>query len=138
LDRVFLDANVLFSAAYRPSSRIRELWSLSEAVMISSLYAVEEARRNLLVHRPQSLSDFDELIEQMEIVSGLLSEISLPDGIYLPEKDIPILAAAVEAGCTHLLTGDKQHFDVLFGKSFGGVLVLVPANYLRQFERSDK
>lgn len=107
-------------------------------MLISSLYAVEEARRNLIVHKPQSLLNFDELIEQMEIVSGLLPEITLPDGIYLSEKDIPILAAAVETGCTHLLTGDKQHFDLQLGKSYQGVLVLVPAIYLRQAERLDK
>ncbi len=132
MDRVFLDANVIFSAAYRPSSRLRELWLLPETMLISSLYAIEEARRNLIIHKPNNLSGFNELIGKIEIVSVLLSEISLPDGINLPEKDVPILSAAVASGCTHLLTGAKQHFDALFGKSVGGVLVLVPSEYIRR------
>ncbi|MHB9035056.1 MAG: PIN domain-containing protein [Armatimonadota bacterium] len=137
MDRVFLDANVLFSAAYRPSSRIRQLWSLPGVMLVSSNYAIEEARRNLLVHRPQSLSELDALIEQMEIVCGSSSEVSLSDAINLPEKDIPIIAAAAESDCAYLLTGDKQHFDALFGQSVGGVLVLLPGEYIRRAGLSD-
>jgi len=132
LERVFLDANVVFSAAYRPTSGIRGLWSQPGVVLVSSMYAVEEARRNLLVHRPSNISALDELCECMEIVSGVSSEISLPPGIDLAEKDAPILAAAIAARCTHLLTGDKQHFRALFGVSVEGVLVLTPADYLKK------
>jgi len=104
--------------------------------LVSSLYAVEEARRNLSVHRSQSLSDLDDLVSRMEIVSGLLSEVLLSDEVDLPEKDAPILAAAVQSKCTHLLTGDKQHFDALYGKSVEGVIVLLPAEYIRRREFS--
>jgi len=72
----------------------------------------------------------------MEIVSGLLSEVLLSDEVDLPEKDAPILAAAVQSKCTHLLTGDKQHFDALYGKSVEGVIVLLPAEYIRRREFS--
>ena len=47
MDRVFLDANILFSAAYRPTSRLLQLWSLPDVELLTSPYAVEEARRNL-------------------------------------------------------------------------------------------
>lgn len=138
MDRVFLDANVIFSAAYRPSSGIRQLWSQSGVVLVSSLYALEEARRNLLVHMPSNISVLDELVESMAIVSGLPSEASLPARIDLAEKDVPILAAAIGANCTHLLTGDKQHFGALYGKSVGGVLVLTPADYVKQSRPLDQ
>ena len=54
---------------------------------------------------------------------------SLP--VALPEKDVPILADAIESGATHLLTGDKQHFGPYLGSDVGGLLVLTPSAYLR-------
>jgi hypothetical protein len=54
----------------------------------------------------------------------------LPQGIALPEKDAPILAAAMAAGATHLITGDRRDFGAHYGKTIGGVLVLPPRDYL--------
>lgn len=87
---------------------------------------------------PSNISVLDELVESMAIVSGLPSEASLPARIDLAEKDVPILAAAIGANCTHLLTGDKQHFGALYGKSVGGVLVLTPADYVKQSRPLDQ
>jgi hypothetical protein len=50
----------------------------------------------------------------------------------LPEKDIPILLAAIEARSTHLITGDLRHFGPYFGKRLAGILVLSPADYFRR------
>ncbi|MFA7236446.1 MAG: hypothetical protein WC058_06250 [Phycisphaeraceae bacterium] len=47
MDRLFLDANVLFSAAYRGKAGLLRLWFLRKVAMISSWYAVAEARANL-------------------------------------------------------------------------------------------
>lgn len=55
----------------------------------------------------------------------------LPDGVELAAKDTPILLAALAAGASHLLTGDRRHFGHLFGKSVGGVKILMPATYLK-------
>lgn len=52
MTRLFLDANVLFSAAYREDAGVRRLWSASNAELVTSDYAVEEATRNL-VHPDQ-------------------------------------------------------------------------------------
>jgi len=54
----------------------------------------------------------------------------LPTGITLPEKDRPILLAALAAGASHLLTGDVTHFGRLYGTCVEGVLVLPPGRYL--------
>jgi hypothetical protein len=48
VDRIFLDANVLFSAAYRENSGLVEIWRLKGVRLLSSSYAIEEARRNLV------------------------------------------------------------------------------------------
>lgn len=47
MDRLFLDANILFSAGYRAGARLQIFWKLKGVVLCSSQYAVEEARSNL-------------------------------------------------------------------------------------------
>lgn len=49
----------------------------------------------------------------------------------LPEKDVPILLAAVRSGATHLLTGDFKHFGPYYGKVIEGTRIMPPADYLR-------
>jgi predicted nucleic acid-binding protein len=47
MGRLFLDANVLFSAAYRPEAGLVRLWTLKDVVLCTSHYAAEEASLNL-------------------------------------------------------------------------------------------
>ncbi len=61
MDRLFLDANVLFSAAYREDAGLVELWKLEDVELVTSAYAFEEARRNL--------TD-DEQIERLQALDG--------------------------------------------------------------------
>jgi uncharacterized protein len=129
LHRLFLDANVLFSAAYSPNSGLAQFWKLSDVTLCSSRYAVEEARINLATaaqrERLRSLATRLELIDAVEPFTTLVDEISLP------EKDRPILLAAVAARATHLVTGDLRHFGSFFGKSVRGILIVTPAGYLK-------
>lgn len=129
MDRLFLDANILFSAAYKSDSRLRELWSLTDVELLSSYYAVEEAKRNITLARPQCLSDLNALISDLTLAVGLDIAARI-DEIDLDEKDRPILSAAINIGATHLLTGDKLHFGHLFGTSIAGVVITRPAEYL--------
>lgn len=129
MDRVFLDANVLFSAAYDSSRRVGSLWQLSAAQLITTPYAAAEALRNMARKFPDRLSALSKLLSQ----TGLVPEASssaLPDGVTLPPNDVPILMAAIEAKATHLLTGDR-HFGPYFGKTIAGVTILLPGEYLR-------
>jgi hypothetical protein len=48
----------------------------------------------------------------------------------LPDKERPILFAAIGAGATHLLTGDFQHFGPYCGERIEGVLILAPGDCL--------
>jgi predicted nucleic acid-binding protein len=138
VDRVFLDANVLFSAAYLPESRLRELWALAAVELVTSEFALEEAQRNLLIYDPKAALSLERLRARLTVVpEASPSEGELGD-INLPDKDRPILAAAIAANCTHLLTGDTQHFGALYGRTIGGVLVLTPGDYLRARRGSRK
>jgi len=106
VDRLFLDANILFSAAYKPGAGILTLWQLPDVELLSTDYAVREAENALANTRPARLSDFVALIQQVTIVADAPAGSVLPAGVQLPAKDEPILLAAIAAQATHLLTGD--------------------------------
>lgn len=126
--RVFLDANVLFSAAWLEGSGLARLWRLPGATLVSSRLAVAEAERNL--DSDQQRSRLRSLVAKMTLVDAP-AEAALPAGVELVAKDAPILLAAIEAGASHLLTGDQRHFAHLYGKSVSGVKILMPATYLQ-------
>ena len=128
MDRLFLDANVLFSAAYRPAAGVGRLWNLRGVVLLTSDYAVEEARRNLA--EPDQLERLDELLESVRISRAVSLDPGLRDDIALREKDWPILGGAVAASATHLITGDRRDFGPYFGTTLLGVLITPPAEYL--------
>jgi uncharacterized protein len=98
-------------------------------VLCSSRYAVEETKANLAT--AGQLERLQTLIAKLELVDTDYSLRTSPDEISLPEKDRPILLAAIAAGASHLVTGDLRHFGPLFGKSVRGVLILSPASYLK-------
>jgi predicted nucleic acid-binding protein len=123
MDRLFLDANVLFSAAYRVNARLRTLWKLKDVALCSSHYAVEEARANLADQSQKSR--LMRLLLRVELFDTAPREII--GGIRLPEKDVPILLGAIEARATHLMSGDLQHFGLYFGKRIEGILVVSPS-----------
>jgi uncharacterized protein len=129
VDRVFLDANVLFSAAYRARSGLQKLWRVEGATLLTSDYATQEAHRNLDTQAQRRR--LDKLVADMEIVRDVPIDAPLPRGIALPEKDRPILAAAIHARAMHLLTGDVTHFGVYSGVTASGVAILLPADYLK-------
>jgi hypothetical protein len=64
---------------------------------------------------------------RVKIGGPLASRTLLPDTIILPEKDRPVLAAAIHHHCDILVTGDRTHFGPFYGKTIQGVSVLSPA-----------
>ncbi len=42
------------------------------------------------------------------------------------------MLGAVASSCTHLLTADRHHLGELCGRRVEGVLILTPAQYLRE------
>jgi len=127
MDRLFLDANVLFSAAYKDDARVSRLWSLRDVLLYSSRYALEEARFNLAGEN--QLKRLMGIAEKLQFFEAGKSD--LPAGVQLPDKDVPILLAAIEAKSDYLLTGDFRHFGPYFGKRIDGVIVAPPSQYLR-------
>ena len=128
MDHLFLGANVLFSAAYRPHAGLVRLWKLKHVELCSSRYALEEARINLAqdVQR-RRLTRLSRSIRLFDAVPR-----ELPPDLSLPDKDVPVLLAAIEAKATHLITGDIRHFGPYFGRGIEGILMLTPSEYLRK------
>ena len=135
MDRIFLDANVLFSAAYRELSGLARLWALDDAELLTSAYAVEEARRNLAIDRREALARLERLTTPISLVDAPQS-LKLPAHIRLEPKDQPILLAAIHSKADYLLTGDARHFEHLYGKRLKGVLVLRQAQYFERRRRA--
>jgi predicted nucleic acid-binding protein len=131
--RVFLDANVLFSAAYREQAGLAVLWKLRGVKLLTSSYAAQEAANNL--DKAEQQSRLRDLLEELDIISDALGIDAITQdklaGIELPDKDRPILTAAVAAKANFLLTGDVQHFGRYFGHALCGVRILRPAEFLK-------
>jgi uncharacterized protein len=121
--RIFLDANILFSAA-QSHSRMRALLEvlLDRAECLTNDYAIEEARRNLAVKYPGGAMALARLVKQCEIVSQLETDVD----VELPLKDMPILGGALAGHATHLLTGDERDFGKFWGQIIQGVKIVSP------------
>ena len=130
--RVFLDANVLFSAAYRETGSVRAYFALAAAgacTLVTSGYAVDEARRNIRAKHPERSRDLESLVGRTAICREPAAEtLAWAASHGLPPKDAPILAAAIDARCHLLVTGDRTHFGPLYGHKLRGTVVVTPVD----------
>ena len=88
MDRLFLDANILFSAAYRPDAGLLRLWRLQDVELVTSSYALEEAQVNLDT-REQRVR-LAELVRKVKLI-GRFTVQRPSESVVLPAKDRPIL-----------------------------------------------
>ena len=119
--RVFLDANVVFSAA-NSGSNVALLVDrvIAEHKAVTSDFALEEATRNVALKRPDWGAQLSSIAENLEIVATTLFDLP----VDLEEKDRPILCAAIRSGCDLLATGDRTHFGHLYHQTVEGVTVV--------------
>jgi predicted nucleic acid-binding protein len=132
---LFLDANILISAAWKEGSEIAQIWRMERVRLVTSNFVMGEVQRNL--HQVAQIERLRVLMRRVRI----LTFERLPDiaeTVELPEKDRPVLAGAIQAKADHLVTGDKRHFGPLYGKSVRGVRITAPSELLAllRFRRS--
>ena len=135
--RVFLDANILFSAA-KSAGAVRELLHLLLAggheCWVDD-YVVIEARRNLTAKEPNAMIAFEALLERLHISPSQAPGPELKLVNWLPEKDRTVLAAAMRLRCDALVTGDRTHFGPGYGKMFAGETIHSPRSLAEQLWR---
>ena len=133
MTRLFLDANVLFTAAHNPKGKAafiispgaRGAWALC-----TSALAVEEARRNLQVKYPSVEQNLSGLLSHVTIIPEAAGAFPYPKD--LDDKDHPIFQAAYACRATHLITGDLAHFGSLMEKprKTFGIVIMTAARFL--------
>ena len=111
---VFLDANILFTAAYSPeglSALLIELGAAGRVTLLTSPLAIVEAERNLEAKRPSALPTLRGRLAAVRVVRepapGDVERLTPPD---LSAKDRPLLAGTIGAHATHFVTGDVADF----------------------------
>ncbi len=119
--RVFLDANVLFSASNGGSNIARLIALLTERETgVTSDVAVEEARRNLALKRHAWRQELEILLEDLEIVPSALFDLP----VSLDTADASLLCAAIRSRCVYFVTGDRRDFGHLYGQTVHGVEII--------------
>jgi predicted nucleic acid-binding protein len=130
---LFLDANILFSAAYSPDGRSAALFALARkrgCRLVTSGYAIAEAHRNLSEKRPEVLETFSELLAWVKVTPEAdRKRREQVSSLGLHELDVPILAAAI-GRAEVLVTGDRTHFGQWMGQTVSGLRVLSLADTL--------
>lgn len=127
MDRLFLDPSVLFSAAYRPDSGLRRLWERAGTELVTSGYALEEARHNL--GEEEARKRLMEMARPLEVVVEPAPG-PVPEGVEVPDAARPLLRAALHAAATHLVTGDVFRFGPYFGMTIQGMEMVRPGSLL--------
>jgi len=126
--RIFLDANILFSAA-KTDGAMRELLRLLRGAgheLWADGYVLEEARRNLAAKAPGDLPMLATLVAGIRVAEAHPADAGQSFSSKIAEKDRPVLAAAVRLNCEALVTGDRTHFGALYGKTVAGVAIHSP------------
>ena len=131
--RIFLDANILFSAA-QSHSRMRALLEVlvDQAECLTNEYAIEEARRNLAAKFPDGVKGLERLVRQCDLISQLTTDLK----VELALKDVPILGGAIAGHATHLLTGDAKDFGKFWGRTIQGVKIVSPRMLVEELKLS--
>lgn len=125
--RIFLGANILFSAAYSDGAMrvlLAELLAGGHELRADD-YVVEEAARNLATKNPARIAALDVVLQDIA-VARVPADRSFEATLPLPEKDRPVLASAIFQACQALVTGDRTHFGPLYGKTIRGVAIHSP------------
>ena len=137
--KLFLDANIIFTAAYSSEGSSRFLFSIAETgavTLYTSLYALDEAKRNLALKAKDKFPTLEELLLHLAIIpEPQPDKVAWAARLPLPQKDAPIMAAAVSCKADMLVTGDRRDFGHLLGTVIEGVLVLEPAETVRRLAK---
>ena len=112
--RVFVDASVLFAAAYSATGAARDLlWlALEERVqLLVSQDILTETERNISRKVPDKLNIYKQIIRLLglEVVADPSREAVQAAEVYVAQKDAFVIAAAIQSKADYLVTYDRKH-----------------------------
>ena len=88
------------------------------------------AQRNIAAKADeQAMRDLDALLRKIDVSTVQFAHSSptlKAAALWLPERDQPMLLAAMASACEVLVTGDSTDFGPGYGKRFEGVTVCSP------------
>jgi len=136
--RIFLDANILFSAAKSDGpirSLVARLLDAGHECWVDG-YVIDEARRNITAKAASRLPSLDALLSLLHV--AMSSSVATGAAIEgLPDKDQPVVAAAAALSCEMLVTGDRTHFGRFYGRLVRNVRIHSPRSlYEHLFPKS--
>jgi hypothetical protein len=130
--KVFLDADVLFAGSAAPSEHGASLVVLRMAEITlleayTSHQVIGEAERNLLAKLSSALPAFRMIASRcLQIVPDPNPTELFPYNGLADPSDLPILVAALRAGCPWLVTFNLRHYR----PGHSAVTVLPPGDFL--------
>lgn len=135
--RAFIDASVLFAAAYSTTGASREILRLTlreQVRLVCSEFAYKEARRNLERKAPKVVSDLETFWDTVDFEVVRPTKRQVQQAMqYTVAKDAPIVAAAKTAQVDYLVTLDRRH---LFGRpevaEGSGLTIVLPEELLEE------
>lgn len=120
--KVFLDSNVIISGLFSDKGSPRiilDLLSLDLPLLSCATgeYNIIEIERNLLKKMPDVLPVYRRYLKilNLEIVPLPLSKDIKKLSGQIADKDVPVLASAINSNADFLVTGDKKDFEKLKG-----------------------
>jgi len=134
--KLFLDANVIYSASRSTNGASYTLCQLGEKFnlsLITSTLALVEAERNLAEKEKSTVIErFYQLLKTIKIVTIESSRAKQYYKGLIEEKDAPILYGALRSQADYLITLDKKHFftEKLRKKKFP-FIILTPGQFIK-------
>ncbi|MDA8107594.1 MAG: hypothetical protein M0015_03065 [Betaproteobacteria bacterium] len=129
---VFLDSSVLLAAcgsAAGASRAVIEMAARQRWQLLSSAYVIAEAEANLAALPAGGADNRARIRDMLQKVPDVLS-FEWP-AVFAPARDRPILFTT-SAWAEVLLTLDRRDFADLLGKSFYGLAILRPGEFLQR------
>ena len=134
--RVFLDASVLFAAAYSTTGASREI--IRQGIrgrieLVASDLVFEEARRNPEVKAPDAVPDLETFDQAATLEMVRPSREEIEEAMeHTADEDAPVVAAARKAKVDYLVSLDREHLvEAPEVAQRSGLTIVLPGDFLK-------
>ena len=132
--RVTLDANVIIAAfAARGLCQAVFEYCLDNHEILLSEPLLEEVSRNLEKKLKLPIATADEIAGFLRAHAILVEPVEVDPEICRDKKDLMVLATALAAKASYLVTGDRDLLDV---KQYRGCPILSPRSFWKNVKKS--